>query len=110
MIVAMSGEVAIHGPRTGKSSNGHVRFYTEGLGAFMLRIIAHRYGVKTTGPDPGITGGQYYLVLNGSLHFDGANYPAWSSVFVGRTDAPLEVHAGPGGVEVLVLNFPRLEN
>lgn len=80
---------------------------SDGLGALMLRMGA---GAKTTGPDPRITGGQYYLVLNGSLEFAGASYAPWSMVYADRTEAPLEVHAGPRGLEALVLNFPRLEN
>ncbi len=79
---------------------------SDGLGAHMLRMGG---GAKTTGPDPRITGGQYYLVLNGSLEFDGASYAPWSMVFADHTDAPLEVHAGARGLEALVMNFPRLD-
>ena len=64
---------------------------------------------KTTGPDPRVTGGQYYLVLNGSLILDNADYALWSLIYVARTDAPLSVNAGPNGLEALVLNLPRVE-
>jgi hypothetical protein len=77
---------------------------SDGLGAFILRLGA---GMKTTGPDPRATGGQYYLVLNGSFQLEERSYPAWSIVYAGSTDAPLEVCAGPRGLETLVLNFPR---
>ena len=80
---------------------------SDGMGAYMLRLGA---GMKTTGPDPKATGGQYYLVVNGSLHFDGASYPVWSTVFANPTDAPLEVCAGAYGLEALVMNFPRSES
>src|ERR1044071_3367171 len=40
----------------------------DGLGAFMLRMGADG---RTTGPDPRTTGGQYYLVLNGTLQYNG---------------------------------------
>lgn len=79
---------------------------SDGLGAGMLRMGA---GMKATGPDPRLTGGQYYLVLNGSMQLGGENYPTWSLAFADRTDAPVEVGAGPGGLEALVLSFPRLE-
>ncbi len=77
---------------------------SDGLGAFVLRLGA---GMKTTGPDTKTTGGQYYLVINGSLQYQGTSYPALSTIYVDPTDDPLEVGAGPRGVEVLVLNFPR---
>lgn len=77
---------------------------SDGLGAMMLRMGA---GAQTTGPDPRTTGGQYYLVLNGSLVLDGGDYGAWSLVFVERIDAPLTLRAGPRGLEALVMNFPR---
>jgi len=78
----------------------------DGLGAFMLRMGAD---MKSTGPDPRNTGGQYYLILNGSLELDGASYTPWSLVYAERTDAPLAVCAGARGLEALVMDFPRLE-
>jgi hypothetical protein len=80
---------------------------SDGLGATMMRIGAC---MKTEGPDPGLTGGQYYLVVNGSLQFKGTDYPAWSTIHIGSADAPLEVCAGNQGLETLVLNFPRTES
>jgi hypothetical protein len=76
---------------------------SDGLGACMLRLGP---GMKTTGPDPSATGGQFYLVLNGSLHFEAASYPVWSTIYAGPADAPLEISAGAHGLEALVLNFP----
>ena len=77
---------------------------SDGLGACMLRMGA---GMKTTGPDPRNTGGQYYLILNGDLDLDGASYTPWSMVYAERTDAPLTICAGSRGLEALVMNFPR---
>ena len=79
---------------------------SDGLGALMLRIGADAH---YSGPDPGATGGQYYLVLNGSLRLAGELYPFHSLVFVGRKEAALDVQAGPEGLEALVLNLPRFE-
>jgi hypothetical protein len=80
---------------------------SDGLGAFMLRLGAD---METTGPDPKATGGQYYLLLNGSLQLDGASYPTSSTVYAAPTDEALKVRAGPHGLEALILNFPRRES
>ena len=77
---------------------------TDGLGAFLLRMGPNR---KTPGPDPRASGGQHYLVVNGSLDLDGKRYPAWSTVFVGAVEAPLLISAGPQGLEMLILQYPR---
>jgi hypothetical protein len=80
---------------------------TDGLGAFMLRMGS---GQKTTGTDPSITGGQFYLVVNGDMQINGGRFEAWSTVFLQSNDAPLEVVAGINGVEALVMNFPRVDH
>jgi hypothetical protein len=79
---------------------------SDGLDAAMLRLGG---GMRFECPDPRQTGGQYLLVLNGSLEIEAASYAAWSVIFVDRVEAPLQVCAGPMGAEALVLNFPRLE-
>lgn len=76
----------------------------DGLGAFLLRMGPNR---KTSGPDPHETGGQHYLVVNGSLDLNGKLYPAWSTVFVDAAEAPLSISAGPHGLEMLILQYPR---
>ncbi|HYH41319.1 MAG TPA: hypothetical protein VD867_05010 [Burkholderiales bacterium] len=76
----------------------------DGLGAFIARLGA---GQKWTGPDPARTGGQYYLVVNGVLELSGASYPLWSAIFVSGDEPPVELMAGAGGAEALVLQFPR---
>ena len=76
----------------------------DGLGAFMLRMGPD---MQTTGPDPRRTGGQYYLVANGSLDRNGRSYPAWSTIFVDPAETPLEIHAGSQGLEALILQYAR---
>jgi hypothetical protein len=78
---------------------------SDGLGVSIIRMGP---GMSRTGPDPRPTGGQYYLVLNGSLEFDAGKYPAWSTVFVAPDDAPLPFRAGPKGLEALLLQFPKV--
>ena len=77
---------------------------SDGLAASMLRMGP---GASHAGPDPRAGGGQHFLVLNGSLKLDGNSYSAWSTVFVSKDEAPLDLRAGPKGLEVLLLQFPR---
>jgi len=78
-----------------------------GLDASLIRMGP---GMSHTGPDPRATGGQYYLVLNGSLEFDMKNYSKWSTVFLTGEDAPLAFRSGPKGLEALLLQFSRQES
>ncbi|MBI3044669.1 MAG: hypothetical protein HYY78_17765 [Betaproteobacteria bacterium] len=80
---------------------------SDGLGASLIRM-----GPATayTGPDPRAAGGQYYLVVNGSLKLATGSYPAWSTVFVPATDAPLAFTAGHKGLEALLLQFAKSAN
>ena len=77
---------------------------SDGLGAAVFRMGP---AAARTGPDPRASGGQYYLVLNGSLEFGTGKYPAWSTVFVSKDDGPLSFRAGPKGLEALLLAFPK---
>jgi len=78
--------------------------FDDGMGAFMLRLGP---GMQTAGPAPDRTGGQYYLVVNGSLEWNGASLPAWSPVHVAPGERPPDLRAGANGLEVLLLQFPR---
>ncbi len=78
-----------------------------GLGASLIRMGP---GMSHTGPDPRATGGQYYLVLNGSLEFDSKTYSKWSTVFLSGEDSPLAFKSGPKGLETLLLQFSRRES
>ena len=77
----------------------------DGLGASMLRLGASQ---TIAGPDPKKTGGQFYLVLSGSLRLRDATYPRWSTVYLGPSDAPLQAASGTEGMEALILSFPRV--
>lgn len=78
----------------------------DGLSASIIRMGP---GMGQTGPDPQATGGQYYLVVNGSMELAAGSYSAWSTVYVAREDAPLAFTAGPKGLEALLLQFARVE-
>ncbi len=77
---------------------------SDGLSASILRLGA---GMSATGPNPALGGGQYYLVVNGALLLAGVTYTSWSLVHLRPDDAPLQLRAGPEGLEVLALSFPR---
>jgi hypothetical protein len=75
----------------------------DGLGAFVLRAGA---SAKLRGPDPAGSGGQFCLVVNGTLHTRDSELPSWSLIWVGAAEAAPELCAGPAGVEILVVRFP----
>lgn len=76
----------------------------DGLGACLMRLGPSG---QATGPDPRDGGGQYYLILNGSLEHEQKSYGPWSLVHVGATEGPFKVQAGSKGLEVMALMFPR---
>ena len=79
----------------------------DGLSASILRMGP---GMGQSGPDPQSTGGQYYLVVNGSMELAAGSYSAWSTVYVSREEAPLVFKSGPKGLEALLLQFARQES
>ena len=77
--------------------------YSDRLGAFMLRAGP---GMRAAAPDPRGSGGQYLLVLNGGMQYNGADYPLWSLLFVGPEDGPCTFNAGENGVEIFIGQYP----
>lgn len=77
----------------------------DGLAAWRHRLPP---GAGLQGPDPAEGEGQYWVVTAGTLALGaGAPMPPLSCAFVFPGDAPAEATAGPGGAEVLVLQYPR---
>ena len=63
-------------------------------------------GATLAGPDPAASGGQFWLVLAGTVSPAGAApLGVNSTIFVAPDDGPLPSTAGPGGAEVLCLQF-----
>ncbi len=73
-------------------------------------MAAWRYtlapGQAVAGPDPADGRGQYWVVTSGSLTHDGEALPGMSCAFVYPDDAPFQAVAGPGGLEVVAMQFP----
>jgi hypothetical protein len=76
----------------------------DGFGAILLRLGA---AMKTTVPQPHATGGQFCIVVNGSLEWHGASLPKWSTIAADSADPAPELCAGPQGLEALILQFPQ---
>lgn len=76
----------------------------DGLAVTLYRVPAM---ASVTGLDPARGQGVTALVVVGSLQREGTAYPKWSCFYLRPDEAPLEVRAGPEGVEVLMLRYPR---
>ncbi|OBZ97163.1 hypothetical protein ADU59_05710 [Pararhizobium polonicum] len=57
-------------------------------------------------PDPSTGGGQYLIVLNGSLAYEGQTYDPFSLLFVHFDEKAPTLTAGEDGVELMVTQFP----
>lgn len=76
----------------------------DGLGACLYRMGP---GLPLRAPQPATaSGGQYLLVLNGSVQHGGKAYPAWSVLYSATAGEAIEVSAGALGAELLALQFP----
>lgn len=64
-------------------------------------------GGDFAGPDPKSGGGQFYLVLQGSLVQNGKRLRARSGIAVTCGEAAVSLRAGDDGAQVLVMQYPR---
>lgn len=78
----------------------------DGMGAWRYRLGA---GERVVGPDPASGRGQYWVVADGTMVVDGAELPRLSCSFVNPDEAPQSAAAGPDGLDVVVMQFPRRE-
>ncbi|HET6306267.1 MAG TPA: hypothetical protein VFG12_03720 [Rhodopila sp.] len=77
----------------------------DGLGTWRYMVPA---GGSVTGPDPSRGGGQFWLVAAGAAAVaGGALLPVNSCVFVAPADPAACLTAGPGGADLLCMQFPR---
>lgn len=77
---------------------------TDGAAGWIMRVGAHG---RSAGPDPASGGGQYHVVVGGALVHEGISLPRLSCLFLSSTESPLAITAGPEGLELLMLQFPR---
>ena len=77
----------------------------DGLAAWMWRLGPSGESVL---PEPGKCGGQYLIVAGGTLMANGAPLDRLSTVYVTTEEAAFTAKAGPDGVDLLVLQFPRM--
>lgn len=74
-----------------------------------MNVKVFRLGPSMTvqAPDPKQGGGQYLIVLNGSLILEGATYTPFSVIFVRFDDEAPMLEAGDSGLELMVTQFPH---
>ena len=78
----------------------------DGLAAWVLRAAP---GQTAALPDPSISGGQYLIVTAGTLLHDGRDLDRLSTIYITPEESALTVCAGATGLDLLVLQFPRIE-
>jgi hypothetical protein len=76
----------------------------DGMGAWRFKLAP---GEAVSGPDPAGGRGQYWVVAGGTMLRGGESLPVRSCCFVCPDDAPFTAQAGPEGLDVLAMQFPR---
>jgi hypothetical protein len=76
----------------------------DGIGAFVLRLPP---GAAARVPDPALGGGQSCVVATGSMRHGGRLLGRWACLFVAPDEAALDAVAGPDGLELMILQYPR---
>jgi len=79
---------------------------SDGLAAWRIGAPA---GTRFAGPDPASGGGQFWVVLAGSDRIGNDTLTPMSCAFISPDETPHAGEAGPAGLDVLVLQFPRLD-
>ena len=62
-------------------------------------------GATLETPDPSQGGGQFFIPLQGSVAYKEAEYPRWSTLYVGPQDGHIVMQAGAAGVDILGTQF-----
>ncbi len=75
----------------------------DGMAAWRYHLAP---GQTVTGPDPASGRGQYWVVVGGEMVRDKEVLPIRSCVFVYPDDTAFSAAAGPGGLEVVAMQFP----
>jgi rubredoxin len=64
---------------------------------------------RAAAPDPSFGDGQYVLVVNGSLLYEGREHTALAVVFIRPEEDAFQIHAGAQGLQGFILNFPQVK-
>jgi hypothetical protein len=105
----IKGDIAIdsdaaRAARTSATSEVVFEQEADGLAAWVWRVPPRE---RVTLPSADAGGGQYLLVVGGSLVADGADLSRLSTVYITADEPAYEVVAGAGGLDLLVMQFPR---
>jgi len=95
---------AVAAPRRDDESGTVLGPDPDGLAAWRYRLAP---AAPVTGPAPKDGGGQYWLVLAGSLQYSGETLGGLSCAFLHPDDPAFATAGGPDGADVLVMQFPR---
>lgn len=90
-------------PARGAASETLISPHDDGLAAVLVRLGP---GEELAGPSPEGSGGQFHVVLQGTLRDGGEELPRLSLGWSGPDGPALRMSAGDGGAEVVVLQFP----
>ena len=93
-------------PRQHREAVGAIKATGDGLNSQRFQLAG---GERVNGPEPASGGGQFWLVLSGSLRHGQRVLAEKSCVFVHPHEAPFTACAGATGLDVLLLQFPRLD-
>ena len=77
----------------------------DGLAGWLYRLGANG---SVTLPQPSDAGGQYLIVTHGALMHDGAGLTPLSTIYLTSDEAGMTAAAGGEGLDLLVLQFPRM--
>lgn len=75
----------------------------EGISVKMIRMGPH---MTVKAPETKNSGGEYLIVLNGTLEHEGQSLPKYSLLFVRADEEPPVLTAGPLGLEIMATRFP----
>jgi hypothetical protein len=87
------------------SSNAVIAPTADGLGTWRYTVPANGF---VTGPEPATGGGQFWLVSAGSASVAGGTLlSVQSCIFVAPEDEAATLVAGPGGADLICMQFPK---
>lgn len=70
-------------------------------------LVTHGPDTAFDCADPSTGGGQALFILGGSASYGGQTLEAPSAIVVTREERPIRVEAGRGGLQMLVMQYPR---